>query len=277
MKSVKDIKLMALNMRRQTLKGIHKVGSGHPGGCFSCAEIIAALYSGVMRIDPKNPKWSDRDRFVLSKGHAGPLLYTALAFNGFFPLEETENIRGITSKLQATPKPNVEGCDASAGSLGQGLSTAVGMALAGKADKKDYKVYALMGDGEQGEGQIWEAVMTAAHYRLNNLIGIVDQNRVQMCGTVEEILDTGDIGTKYEAFGWNVIRIDGHDVSQILAAFEKAAKVTDKPTAIIAETIKGKGVSFMEGKYQWHGGAPNDEEYEIAIKEIDAAIERVGG
>jgi len=277
MHNIKDIEKFAYEIRKVALKGIHNAGSGHPGGSFSGAEIIAALYSGIMRIDPQNPTWPDRDRFVLSKGHAGPLLFAALGSRGFFPLEECDNIRSITSKLQCTPSLTIEGCDMSAGSLGQGLSAAVGMALAGKADNRDYKVYTLMGDGEQNEGQIWEAVMTAAHYKLDNMVAFVDRNRVQMCGTVEEIMDTGDIGSKYEAFGWNVIEIDGHDVKQIVEAIEKADSVKGKPTAIIAYTTKGKGVSYMEGKYQWHGKAPGDEEYEIAIKELDDAIDRIGG
>jgi len=277
MDNIREIEKLAYKMRKDTLRGIYNAGSGHPGGNFSCAEIIATLYSGIMRVDPKNPKWQDRDRLVLSKGHAGPILFTALASNGFFPMKECENIRSITSKLQCTPSLKVEGCDASAGSLGQGLSTAVGMALAGKADNKDYRVFVLMGDGEQDEGQIWEAVMAAAHHKLDNLIGIVDNNQVQMCGTIKDILDTGDLGNKYAAFGWNVIRIDGHDVKQIKEAIEAADKEKSKPTIIIATTVKGKGVSYMEGKYQWHGAAPNEEEYKIAMGELDNVINALGG
>jgi len=277
MESINEIEKLAYKMRRETMRGIHNAGSGHPGGCFSCAEIIATLYSGIMKIDPKNPKWPDRDRFVLSKGHAGPILFTALAYSGFFPLKECENIRSLTGKLQCTPSPKVEGCDASSGSLGQGLSTAVGMALAGKADKKDYRVFILMGDGEQNEGQIWEAVMAAAHHKLNNLIGFIDNNEVQMCGTLKDILDTGDLGNKYAAFGWNVIRIDGHDVKQIKDAIEAAGKEKSRPTIIIAKTVKGKGVSYMEGKYQWHGASPTEEDTRIAMRELDDAINALGG
>lgn len=245
--------------------------SGHPGGSLSAADIIAALYFHVMRYDPNNPKWPDRDRFVLSKGHACPVLYAALAEAGFYPKEEIITFRHIDSRLQGHPDmKKLPGVEFSTGSLGQGLSGAAGMALAGKLDKKDYRVFALIGDGESEEGQIWEAAMSSVHYGLDNLTAITDFNGLQIDGPNCEVMNITPLPDKWRAFGWHVIEIDGHNFVEILDALAPEAKVPGKPTMIIAHTIKGKGVSFMENQCDWHGKAPNEEQVKQALAELGA-------
>lgn len=245
--------------------------SGHPGGSLSAADIMAALYFHVMRYDPKNPKWPDRDRFVLSKGHACPVLYAALAEAGFYPKEEIITFRHIDSRLQGHPDmKKLPGVEFSTGSLGQGLSGAAGMALAGKLDKRDYRVFALIGDGESEEGQIWEAAMSSVHYGLDNLTAITDFNGLQIDGPNCEVMNITPLPDKWRAFGWHVIEIDGHNFVEILDALSPEAKVPGKPTMIIAHTIKGKGVSFMENQCDWHGKAPNEEQVKQALAELGA-------
>lgn len=245
--------------------------SGHPGGSLSAADIMAALYFHVMRYDPKNPKWPDRDRFVLSKGHACPVLYAALAEAGFYPKEEIITFRHIDSRLQGHPDmKKLPGVEFSTGSLGQGLSGAAGMALAGKLDKKDYRVFALIGDGESEEGQIWEAAMSSVHYGLDNLTAITDFNGLQIDGPNCEVMNITPLPDKWRAFGWHVIEINGHNFVEILDALAPDAKVPGKPTMIIAHTIKGKGVSFMENQCDWHGKAPSEEQVKQALAELRA-------
>jgi transketolase len=245
--------------------------SGHPGGSLSAADIMSALYFHVMRYDPQNPKWPDRDRFVLSKGHAAPVLYAALAEAGFFPKEEIITFRHIDSRLQGHPDmKKLPGVEFSTGSLGQGLSGAAGMALAGKLDKKDYRVFVLIGDGESQEGQIWEAAMSSVHYGLDNLTAITDYNGLQIDGPNCEVMNITPLPEKWRAFGWNVIEIDGHDFTQILDALSPESIVPGKPTMVIAHTIKGKGVSFMENQCDWHGKAPNEEQVKQALQELGA-------
>lgn len=259
----------AKEIRRWILKSITEAKSGHPGGSLSIADIMAALYFKVMRVDPHNPAWPDRDRFVLCKGHAAPALYATLAVRGFFPTEEMLTLRKIDSRLQGHPDmKKVPGVDMSTGSLGQGLSTCVGMALAARLDKKDYKVYGILGDGEVQEGQVWEAAMAAGHYKLDNLIVFLDNNGLQIDGPVQNVLSPLPLVEKWQAFNWNVIEIDGHNYEQILDAIEQAQRCTDKPTLINAKTIKGKGVSFMEDLPEWHGTAPSKEQLEQALKEL---------
>ena len=243
--------------------------SGHPGGSLSAADILTTLFFGEMNIDPKNPKDADRDRFVLSKGHAAPVLYSVLARRGYFPVEELSTLRKIGSRLQGHPSMKcLPGIDMSTGSLGQGISVAVGMSLAGKIDNKDYRVYALLGDGELEEGQVWEAAMSAAHYKLDNLTAFIDFNGLQIDGDITKVMSPCPIDKKFEAFGWNVLVIDGHDIDEILNAIEKAKNCKGKPTVVICNTIKGKGVSFMENQASWHGTAPNKEQCKQALAEI---------
>lgn len=243
--------------------------SGHPGGSLSAADILTTLFFGEMNIDPKNPKDADRDRFVLSKGHAAPVLYSVLARRGYFPVEELSTLRKIGSRLQGHPSMKcLPGIDMSTGSLGQGISVAVGMSLAGKIDNKDYRVYVLLGDGELEEGQVWEAAMSAAHYKLDNLTAFIDFNGLQIDGDITKVMNPSPIDKKFEAFGWNVLVIDGHDIDEILNAIEKAKNCKGKPTVVICNTIKGKGVSFMENQASWHGTAPNKEQCKQALAEI---------
>ena len=243
--------------------------SGHPGGSLSAADIVTALFFGEMNIDVNNPKDENRDRFVLSKGHAAPVLYSALARKGYFPVEELQTLRKINSRLQGHPSMRyLPGIDMSTGSLGQGISSAVGMALAGKIDKKSYRVYTILGDGELEEGQVWEAAMCAAHYKLNNLTAFVDFNGLQIDGNIEDVMNPSPIDTKFEAFGWNTMIIDGHNMEEIFGAIEKAKECTDKPTVVICKTVKGKGVSFMENQASWHGTAPSKEQCAQALAEI---------
>ncbi|MBQ8807862.1 MAG: transketolase [Clostridia bacterium] len=266
-------KFHAYMARKHAIEGIYNAASGHPGGSLSIADILAVLYFEKMNIDPKNPKMADRDRFVLSKGHCAPALYGTLAQRGFFPAELCATLRDIDSILQGHPDmKGIPGVDMSTGSLGQGISAANGMALAAKLDKKDYKVYTILGDGEIEEGQVWEAAMFAAHYKLDNLIAFLDFNGLQIDGNIADVMDSNPIDKKFEAFNWNVITIDAHDYDQIREAIDTAQKGNSKPTVIIAKSVKGKGVSFMENQAGWHGAAPNKEQYEQAIAELDAVI-----
>jgi transketolase len=248
-----------------------KAGSGHPGGSLSSADIMATLYFGnVLRVRPEEPNWPERDRFVLSKGHAAPVLYAALAQRGFFPTSLLPTLRQFGSPLQGHPDcRKVPGVEASTGSLGQGISIAVGMAIAGKLDNKDYRVWALLGDGECQEGQVWEAAMAAAHYKLDNLTAIIDHNHLQIDGRIEDVMSPEPLACKFEAFGWKAFSVDGHNTGELLDVFEQAGSVQGKPTVIIAETVKGKGVSYMEGQAGWHGKAPKPEQVEIALQELN--------
>jgi len=267
--SVPDLENTAKQLRRHVIKMIATAGSGHPGGSLSAADIVTALYFNIMRHDPENPQWSDRDRFVLSKGHAAPILYAALAECGYFPVEELSTLRKLGSRLQGhTDRVLTPGVEMSAGSLGQGLSFGIGMALAGRLDKRDYRVYVLLGDGECEEGQIWEAAMLAPHFQVDNLTAIVDHNGIQLDGSCCDIMGLEPLGDKWRAFNWHVIEIDGHDIAQVLRALKKAGEIKGKPTVIIAHTVKGKGVSFMENNVAFHGKAPNPEQTEQALKEL---------
>ncbi len=266
---VRELHSIAQNLRITGLKMVQSAHSGHIGGAFSLSEIMSVLYFEKMNIRPEDPQWEDRDRFVLSKGHATVALYPTLATRGFFPIEDLSTFRNIDSYLSGHAEmKHVPGVDMSTGSLGQGLSTAVGMALAAKQLGKKYTTYAILGDGEIAEGQIWEAFMFAAARKLDNLIVILDSNKVQLDGTIEEILDTGDIAKKFLSFGFHVISVDGHDVQEIAVAIDEGKSIEGKPAIIIANTVKGKGISFMEGKSKWHGKTPNDEEFKIAFEEL---------
>ena len=269
-----ELEKMANEIRKDIVPAVHSAKSGHPGGSLSSADIFTYLYFEEMNVDPANPKWEDRDRFVLSKGHVAPGLYSTLAEKGYFPKEDLKTLRHTGSYLQGHPDmKHIPGIDMSSGSLGQGVSAAVGMAAAGKYDKKDYRVYTLTGDGEIQEGQIWEAAMWAGHRKLDNLVVIVDNNNLQIDGSVEDVCSPYPIDKKFEAFHFHVINIDGNDFDQIRAAFKEARETKGMPTAIIAKTVKGKGVSFMENAAGWHGKAPNDEEYEIAMADLEKAGE----
>lgn len=259
----------ARQIRRDIINMLGQAGSGHTGGSLSASDILACLYFWEMNIDPQNPGWESRDRFVLSKGHAAPVLYSALAEKGFFPQDYLNRLRKLGSPLQGHPDMRkLPGVEASTGSLGQGISWAVGMALAGKMDKKPYRVYALLGDGEIEEGMVWEACMAAAHYKLDNLMAFVDNNGLQIDGRVAEVMSPLPIPDKFRAFGWEVLEIDGHDHRQIMQALNTARTVQNKPTAVIAHTIKGKGCSFMENRVEWHGVAPKPDEVEKALAEL---------
>lgn len=269
-----ELQKMAVEVRKGILTSVHSAKAGHPGGSLSAADIFTYLYFEELNVDPKNPDMADRDRFVLSKGHTAPGLYSALAQKGFFPVEDLPTLRHIGSYLQGHPDmKQTPGVDMSSGSLGQGISAAVGMALAARLDNKDYRVYTLLGDGEIQEGQVWEAAMLAGFHKLDNLLVIVDNNNLQIDGSIQEVCSPYPIDKKFEAFNFHVINIDGNDFDQIAAAMEEARATKGMPTAIIAKTIKGKGVSFMEDKVQWHGVAPNDEEYEAAMAELEKAGE----
>ena len=261
---------IANEVRKDIVTAVHSAKAGHPGGSLSAADIFTYLYFEEMNIDPKDPRKPDRDRFVLSKGHTAPGLYAALAEKGFFPKEDLKTLRHTGSYLQGHPDmKSIPGVDMSSGSLGQGISTAVGMAIAAKISNDDYRVYTLLGDGEIQEGQVWEASMLAAHHKLDNLVVIVDNNNLQIDGDIREVNSPYPIDKKFEAFNFHVINIDGNDFDQIDAAFKEARTVKGKPTAIIAKTLKGKGVSFMENQAGWHGKAPNDEEYKIAMEDLE--------
>ncbi|MDW5561923.1 MAG: transketolase [Methanomassiliicoccus sp.] len=260
-------------LRRHIIKMTFAAQSGHPGGSLSYADIVSALFFKVMRHRPSDPNWEDRDKFVLSKGHAAPVYYAALAESGYFPVDDLLTLRKLGSHLQGHPcRKKTPGVEISTGSLGQGLSVANGMALAAKLDRRLTRIFCLMGDGELQEGQNWEAAMLASHYKLDNITAFVDRNKMQIDGPTEQIMSLEPLGDKWRAFGWNVVEINGHDMRQILDACEAAAHVTGKPTMIIAHTIKGKGVSFMEGAIAFHGKAPNADEYRIALKELGESI-----
>ena len=269
---VTNLKQQAHVLRRTILDMVYRAGSGHIGGSLSSAEIMAVLYFHEMRIDPRMPRWQERDRFVLSKGHATPVYYAALAHRGFFPVETLEGFRKMGSILQGHPDcKHIPGVDMSSGSLGQGVSAAVGMALAAKLKAENHRVYALLGDGEVQEGQVWEACMFAAHRKLDNLCLIIDNNDVQSDGRIGDVNSPYPIDQKLVAFNFNVITVDGHDVDALQAAFDAARLEKGRPTAVIAKTVKGKGVSFMEGQAGWHGKAPNRQEYEMAVEELERA------
>ena len=275
---IKQLQILATKSRMGAILGTYHAKSGHPGGSLSAADIFTYLYYKELNVDPKNPSWEDRDRFVLSKGHCCPSLYAVLALKGFFEWDELTNLRHVGAMLQGHPDmKNTPGVDMSTGSLGQGVSAACGMALAAKLDKKDYRVYTVLGDGEVEEGQVWEAAMFASHNKLDNLVVIVDQNGLQIDGTVEDVAGIEPLDKKFEAFGFEVIKIDGHDFEQIKSALDKAKTVKGKPTAILAKTVKGKGVSFMENQVGWHGVAPNLEQFEAATAELDAQIKELEG
>ncbi|MBE6629707.1 MAG: transketolase [Ruminococcaceae bacterium] len=269
----RELALKAAQVRLNILEAVHAAKSGHPGGSLSIAEVITYLYNKEMKTDPKNPKWADRDRLVLSKGHTAPALYAILAEQGFFSRDELKNLRQVDSFLQGHPDmKGTPGVDMTTGSLGLGISAACGMALAAKIDNKDYRTYAILGDGETEEGQVWEAAMFAAHYKLDNLCVIVDWNGLQIDGPIAEVMNPAPHDKKFEAFGFHVISIDAHDFDQIEAALAEARATKGQPTAIIMTSVKGKGVSFMENQVGWHGNAPSDEQYEQAVAEIKATM-----
>ena len=268
--SLEDMKAVTERLRRHIISMIGKAGSGHPGGSLSAVEIVTALYFSVLRHKPLDPCWSERDRFILSKGHAAPLLYAVLAECGYFSVEELLTLRKLGSRLQGhTDCRLIPGVEMTAGALGQGLSFAVGVALAGRLDSKGYRVYVLLGDGECDEGQVWEAAMAAAHFKIDNLVAIVDKNGLQIDGWNRDIMNLEPFTEKWQAFGWHAISVDGHDLAELGGAFEQAKLVKGQPSVIIAHTVKGKGVSFMENKVDFHGKAPNAAEVEMALKELE--------
>ena len=268
--NVEELKSISKLIRKDIVSMLTESASGHPGGSLSAADIVTTLFFKEMNIDPNNPKNPDRDRFVLSKGHCSPALYSCLANRGFFPLEDLKTFRNIKSYLQGHPDmKNIPGVDMTTGSLGQGLSAAVGMAIAGKMDNKNYRVYCVLGDGEIEEGQIWEAEMSANKYKLDNLCVIVDNNNLQIDGTIKEVMSPYPIDEKFRSFGFEIIKIDGHNIQEIIDAFDVAKNVKEKPVCIIAKTIKGKGISYMENQIGWHGKAPNEEQYKIALEELN--------
>ena len=264
-----ELKIKANHIRQGVVSSVHSAKAGHPGGSLSCTDVLTYLYFAELNVDPADPKKADRDRFVLSKGHCAPALYATLAERGFFPKEDLLTLRKVGSYLQGHPDmKHIPGVDMSSGSLGQGISTAVGMAISAKLSGESYRVYTVLGDGEIQEGQVWEAAMLAAHRNLDNLVVIVDNNGLQIDGNIADVCSPYPIVDKFKAFNFNVIEIDGHDFAQIEAAFAAAKEAKGQPTAIISKSVKGKGVSFMEGKASWHGVAPNDEQYEIAMNEL---------
>ena len=274
----KNLQILACKVRMGIIESTHSAKAGHPGGSLSAADLFTYLYFQELKVDPKNPQWEDRDRFVLSKGHTAPGLYAALAHRGFFPVEDLITLRHTGSYLQGHPNMRtVPGVDMSTGSLGQGISAAVGMALSGKLQKKDFRVYALLGDGEIQEGQVWEACMSAAHYKLDNLCVIVDNNGLQIDGDIAKVMSPYPIVEKLQAFGFHVQAIDAHDFDQIKAAMNAARTVKGQPSAIVMKSVKGKGVSYMEHNAGWHGKAPNDAEFEIAMAELNAALAELEG
>ena len=267
--NIEELQEIAKKIRRGILESVYSGQSGHPGGSLSIADIMTVLYFYEMNIDPENPKDENKDRLVLSKGHCAPALYSALANRGFFEVEELKSLRNIESRLQGHPDmKKIPGVDMTTGSLGQGLSAANGMAMAGKLDNKDYRVYCILGDGEIEEGQIWEAAMASSKYKLDNLCVIVDNNNLQIDGTIEEVMSSYPIDEKFKSFGFQVINIDGHNIQEIIDAFDVAKNIKEKPTCVIAKTVKGKGVSFMENQVGWHGKAPNEEQYRQAMQEL---------
>lgn len=271
----KDLQKIACKVRMGVIEGTYNAKSGHPGGSLSISDTLTYLYFNKMNVDASNPEDPDRDRFVLSKGHTAPALYAVLAQKGYFAEEELKSLRHIGALLQGHPCIHIPGVDMSSGSLGQGISAACGMALAGKLDGKSYKVYTILGDGEIEEGQVWEAAMFAAHKKLTNLVAIVDNNGLQIDGPISEVCSPEPITDKFAAFGWHVITMDAHDFDSMDRAFEAAEKVTDKPVAIIQKSVKGKGVSFMENQVGWHGTAPNKEQYDLAMAELSAQLKEL--
>ena len=268
--SVAEMEAIAKRLRRHIITMLGKAGSGHPGGSLSAVEILTALYFKVLRHKPRDPRWPDRDRFILSKGHAAPVLYATLAECGYFPVEELATLRQMDSRLQGhTDCTCTPGVEVSAGTLGQGLSLAIGVALAGRLNSKDYRVYVLLGDGECDEGQVWEAAMSAAHFKVDNLVAIVDNNGQQLDGWNRDVMNLEPFPAKWQAFGWQVIEVDGHSIPQLLQALDQSKKVKRQPVVIIAHTVKGKGVSFMENNNDFHGKAPNAEEVKLALKELE--------
>ena len=266
---IDELRGIAKELRRDIVRMIFEANSGHPGGSLSELEILVALYHRVLNHDPHDPAWPDRDRFILSKGHACPGLYAVLASRGYFPREEMWTFRQVDSTLQGHAHPMTPGVEMNSGSLGQGLSFGVGCALAGRIDKKGYKVYVLLGDGECDEGQVWEAAMAASHYRLNNLVALLDRNRIQNDRFTSQVMELEPLAAKWRAFGWRVIEIDGHDFHQILDALSAARRTRGRPTLILAHTVKGKGISFMENNPEFHGRAPTKEEYALAMEELE--------
>ncbi len=276
--TIKQLQKTANLVRQGVIESVYHAQSGHPGGSLSIADTITYLYEKQMRVDPKNPKWEDRDRFVLSKGHTCPALYSLLALKGFFPWDELKSLRHVGALLQGHPDMKaIPGIDMSTGSLGQGISTAVGMALTAKLKKADWRVYTILGDGESQEGQVWEAAMFASHHKLDNLIAVLDNNNLQIDGRVDEVCSVYPLDDKFKAFGWEVFYADAHDFESLDEAFTAAKKVTGKPSIIIQKSVKGKGVSFMENQAGWHGKAPNAEQYEQAMAELKAAAEAMEG
>ena len=275
---IKQLQINATKARMGAIIGTYNAKSGHPGGSLSAADVLTYLYFKEMNVDPSNPKWADRDRFVLSKGHSAPALYAVLALKGYFDWDELKSLRHVGAMLQGHPDmKGTPGIDMSTGSLGQGISTACGMAIAGKMDNKDYRVYTVLGDGECEEGQVWEALMFAAHKNLDNLVVIVDQNRLQIDGTVAEVGGIEPLDKKFEAFGFNTLKVDGHSFEELEKAFAVAKETKGMPTAILMKTVKGKGVSFMENQVGWHGKATNDEEYKQAMAELEATLASLEG
>lgn len=272
---VLELKKKAIQIRKDILKMLTEAGSGHTGGSLSLVEILVALYYYRLKHDPKRPGWKERDRVLLSKGHAAPALYAILADRGYFPKDRLWTLRKMGSQLQGHPQIGLAGVEASSGSLGQGLSISNGIALAARLDKLDIKIFCIMGDGETNEGQVWEAAMTASHYKLDNVCAIIDFNKLQIDGFCCDIKDMGPFTHKWKDFGWNVIETDGHDVVKMMDALDEADKFKGKPTVIIAHTVKGKGVSFVENKVEWHGIAPKKEEYEKAMLELDEALHKL--
>lgn len=267
--NIEELQEKAKEIRKGIIEEVYSAQSGHPGGSLSCTDILTVLYFKEMRVKPEEPEWEERDRFILSKGHASPALYSTLANRGYFPIEELKTFRKVNSRLQGHPDKNkLPGIDMTTGSLGQGLSVANGMAISAKLENKDYRVYCLLGDGEIEEGQIWEAVMSAKKYKLDNLCVVVDNNNLQIDGTVEEVMSPYPIDEKFRSFGFEIIKIDGHNIQEIIDAFDVAKNVKDKPVCIIAKTIKGKGISYMENQVGWHGKAPNEEQYKMAMEEL---------
>jgi len=272
---MKSLKKKAINIRKEILQMLSTSGSGHTGGSLSMVEILVTLYHCVMRHDPKKPDWPDRDIFILSKGHGCPALYTLLADCGYFPKEELATLRKLGTRLQGHPQKGLPGIETSSGSLGQGLSIANGMAMAARMDKRKKRLYCMLGDGELNEGQVWEAIMTAAHYKLDNVCAIVDYNKYCIDGPLEDVMGVEPLPEKWNAFGWHVIDIDGHSFESLIGAFDKAKKVKEKPSVIIAHTVKGKGVSFIECDNKWHGTTPTKEELAKAIEELDEELKKL--
>ena len=275
MTDIKELQKKAIEIRKDIMKMLMLAGSGHTGGSLSIVEILIALYYHTLKHDPAKPDWRERDRFLLSKGHACPALYAVLAHKGYFPKELLWTLRKLGSPLQGHPQMGLAGIEISSGSLGQGLSIANGIALAARLDGLKVRIYCLMGDGETNEGQVWEAAMTASHYKLDGVCAIIDFNKLQIDGFCCDVMDLGSFKHKWESFGWNAIEADGHDLAGLISAFDKASAAKGKPSVIIADTVKGKGVSFVENKVEWHGIAPKKEEYERAVKELDEALKKL--